>query len=171
MHFIFILLILGFSHFLSSYDSRYDSGKYFVINNKFLARLLISDTTFVDRRKILKNDRNKITIVGFCSYIFAVILTIVTVVFALLPDIPCKPFSFTDDGIVFFTANLKIPTLLSFMAMTAEIFFVLRVLFNCNAIRAIEYKWIRILLKSVFVLLMVVCVLSVGYLFCELFAA
>ncbi len=170
MHIIFVLLILGFAHFLSSYDSRYDSGKYFVINNKFLARLLISDTTFVDRRKILKNDRNKITVVGLCSYIFAVILTIVTVVFALLPDIPCKPFSFTDDGIVFSTANLKVPTLLSFMAMTAEMFFVLRVLFNCKAIREIKYKWIRISLKTVLVLIMMVCLLSVGYLFYELFA-
>ena len=94
MVYIIFLLALIFIRSFAGYDSRKQTGKYIIINNKALSSLLLDKMMMFEKSYRLKKDRNKMSFVGLVYYIAAFIVFIISVVFTLVPDIPSEPWVF-----------------------------------------------------------------------------
>ena len=94
MVYIIFLLALIFVRGFAGYDSRRQKGKYIVIKNEILSRLLLDKMMMFEKSYRLKKDRNKMSFVGLVYYIAAFIVFIISVVFTLVPDIPSEPWVF-----------------------------------------------------------------------------
>ena len=64
MMYLLFLLSLIVCRFFSGYDSRFQNGKYIIINSPKLRMLLVDEMSFFERKKRLKKDINKMTISG-----------------------------------------------------------------------------------------------------------
>ena len=64
MMYLLFLLSLIVCRFFSGYDSRFQNGKYIIINSPKLRMLFVDEMSFFERKKRLKKDINKMTISG-----------------------------------------------------------------------------------------------------------
>lgn len=94
MMYILFLFSLIFIRGFAGYDSRKQTGKYIIINNKAVSSLLLDKMMMLEKSYRPRKDRNKMSVVGLVYYIAAFIVFIISVVFTLVPDIPCKPWAF-----------------------------------------------------------------------------
>ena len=111
-------------HFMIVYWSPYNPKakhmKYLPVENKVLAKLLISKRNFYIDGYVKVADRKKISLLSVILYIWEALLLIATVILQIILPIPCTPYIFripTRRGhtieIVLSSLNIKIPLLLS----------------------------------------------------------
>ncbi len=165
-----LFVTLVFARSASTYDSRIHKGKYVVIRNKTIARLLIEKCIEFGRgRQTLKKDRNKMSLFGLVIYFQILFVILLTVILLIVPKVPCEPFlvDSTRSFLYADTVNIKIPICLAFSVFCfANIH-----MFLCSisVISNIEYKWIRILLNIFCGIMIVVCAIGAFMLLIEAF--
>lgn len=167
--FITIIFTLLFARISTSYDSRVDKGRFIKIKNEKLAKLLIEQTSFRERKKLLKKDRNKMSFAGLAFYLSNVFVVLVTLIFKIIPEIPCKPLEIaaTDMYLYADTWNTKVPLICSGILLCSEMaYFILKIFKNGLNL---EQKWLESILKILSVLCLTVCSVGIVFLLFELF--
>ena len=113
--FLFFLI-----HFMIVYWSPYNPKakhmKYLSVENKVLAKLLISKRNFYIDGYVKVADRKKISLLSVILYIWEALLLIATVILQIISPIPCTPYIFRIPSrrghtteIVLSSLNIKIP--------------------------------------------------------------
>ncbi len=130
MYMVVLLIVctLLLARNISGYDNRYYNYKYFTVDNKTLARLLLPKSTGWSRHNIkrAKNDFNKMTYVGLSFYICnLIIIVLIPILLFFVPEIKTTPFEIETRYLYILvdTINEKIPVLLTFILLSAEIIF------------------------------------------------
>ena len=129
MTYMLFLFSLIFIRGFAGYDSRKKKGKYILIKNQILSTLLLDEMIMFEKSYRLKKDRNKMSFVGLVYYIAAFIVFIISVVFALVPDIPSEPWAFQsakfalladtlNDKIVTVAITLLLCAVLNYLAVS-----------------------------------------------------
>lgn len=127
---IIVFIIIGslfLAREIAGYDSRYNSRKHFIINNKKLARLLLPKTIGGrNNTKRTKTDFNKMTYIGAVFYVCNLLIVLsIPILLILVPEFPTKPFAIDTKYIHGFvdTVNEKLPILSSLLLLSFEIIF------------------------------------------------
>ena len=92
---LYLLFLVSFiiCRFIAGYDSRFQKGKYIVINSPMLRKLLVDEMAFFERKKRLEKDINKMTFSGLFFYIYIFLTLIVCVVLNfIVPKTPSEPW-------------------------------------------------------------------------------
>ncbi len=145
MYFLFAPCLI-ICRFFAGYDSRYQNGRYIVINNPKLRRLLIDETSFFERRKRHKNDINKMTVLGLILYIYSLVTLVLSILLHIIvPPIPVEPWEIETDRLFVYadTLNEKIVAIciwLFFLSVIACMAFLMS-----KYIKKAKQKWIKIL--------------------------
>ena len=119
----YFALFLSLIHFMIVYWSPYNPKakhmKYLSVENKVLAKLLISKRNFYIDGYVKVADRKKISLLSVILYIWEALLLIATVILQIISPIPCTPYIFRIPSrrghtteIVLSSLNIKIPLLL-----------------------------------------------------------
>ena len=128
--FLFIIFATLFiARTISGYDNKYNDRKYFVLQNKEIAKILLPKTAGWQRgvKKRSSSDFNKMTYSGAVFYLFNVFVILSIPVFRfLVPEIQVSPFEFEVRYLHIFvdTLNTKLPVLFSLILLAVEIIFV-----------------------------------------------
>lgn len=144
MMYVLFLLSVIFIRVFAGYDSRKEKGKYIVIKSRILSTLLLDEMDMLEKTDRLKKDRNKMSIVGLIYYLVALVVLIISIVFALIPNIPCEPWAFESAKFVLFadSVNDKI--------VTVAITLLLAAVFSYLAVSIVKFTkdtkptWLRI---------------------------
>ncbi len=155
MVYLIFIMTMFLIRIFAGYDSRYQKGKYFVIKNAVLSKILM-DTMSFDKSRRLKKDRNKISLCGVCFYAAAATVLLINVIFLLTPKIPAAPWVYETSR--FFVAtdtlNHKISAIAILLLLSSTIvwmtFWVLR------SSKESKVKWVEILAWVVGVI-MILC--------------
>ena len=107
MMYVLFLLSVIFIRGFAGYDSRKKKGKYIVIKSRILSIFLLDEMDMLEKKYHLKKDRNKMSIVGLIYYLAALVVLIISIVFALIPNIPCEPWAFESAKFVLFANSLN----------------------------------------------------------------
>ena len=107
MMYVLFLLSVIFIRGFAGYDSRKKKEKYIVIKSRILSTLLLDEMVMFENTYRLKKDRNKMSIVGLIYYLAALVVLIISIVFALIPNIPCEPWTFESAKFVLFADSLN----------------------------------------------------------------
>ncbi len=107
MMYVLFLLSVIFIRGFAGYDSRKKKGKYIVIKSRILSIFLLDEMDMLEKKYHLKKDRNKLSIVGLIYYLVALVVLIISIVFALIPNIPCEPWTFESAKFVLFADSLN----------------------------------------------------------------
>ena len=129
MMYVLFLLSVIFIRGFAGYDSRKKKGKYILIKNQILSTLLLDEMIMFEGSYRLKKDRNKMSVAGLMYYIAALIVCITSIVFALVPSIPCEPWAFQsakfalladtlNDKIVTVAITLLLCAVLNYLAVS-----------------------------------------------------
>lgn len=112
MMYVLFLLSVIFIRIFAGYDSRKEKGKYIVIKSRILSTLLLDEMVMLEKTDRLKKDRNKMSILGLIYYLAALIVLLLSIIFAFIPAIPCEPWAFESEKFVLFadSVNDKIVT-------------------------------------------------------------
>jgi hypothetical protein len=104
----------------SPYNPKAKHMKYLSVENKVLAKLLISKRNFYIDGYVKVADRKKISLLSLILYIWEALLLIATVILQIISPIPCTPYKFRIPSrrghateIILSSLNIKIPLLLS----------------------------------------------------------
>ena len=124
-----IFATLFIARTISGYDNKYNDRKYFVLQNKEIAKILLPKTAGWQRgvKKRSSSDFNKMTYSGAVFYLFNVFVILSIPVFRfLVPEIQVSPFEFEVGYLHIFvdTLNTKLPVLFSLILLAVEIIFV-----------------------------------------------
>ena len=124
-----IFATLFIARTISGYDNKYNDRKYFVLQNKEIAKILLPKTAGWQRgvKKRSSSDFNKMTYSGAVFYLFNVFVILSIPVFRfLVPEIQVSPFEFEVRYLHIFvdTLNTKLPVLFSLILLAVEIIFV-----------------------------------------------
>jgi len=119
--FAFFLFLIHFMIvYWSPYNPKAKHMKYLSIENKVLAKLLISKRNFYIDGYVKVADRKKISLLSVILYIWEALLLIATVILQIISPIPCTPYIFRipnrrgrSTEIILSSLNIKIPLLLS----------------------------------------------------------
>ena len=99
--------------------------KYIIIKNRTLASVLIDEkSSYVKYVKV--KDRQKLNIPCFIFYIAFALILIITIVFCVLPEMPCEPTRLPfgrRNSVILDTYNAKVPYTLSFLLFCAQVDF------------------------------------------------
>jgi len=166
---IALLFTVIFARVSTTYDSRYSNGKYIVVKNNALAKLLIEKESFLGKgKRTLQKDRNKMSVIGLVFYLCNLFVVIMTAVLLLLPQIPCAPLVI-DAKLYFFadTVNTKVPVVVTVILLCVEFLHFAILMFRDT--KEIEGKWVRTLIRMVSVLLFMVCSVVIIEMAFELF--
>ena len=107
MMYVLFLLSVIFIRGFAGYDSRKKKGKYIVIKSRILSTLLLDEMVMLEKTYRLKKDRNKMSIVGLIYYLAALIVLLLSIIFAFIPAIPCEPWAFESAKFVLFADSLN----------------------------------------------------------------
>ena len=118
--FAFLLFLIYFmTVYWSPYNPKAKHMKYICVENKVLAKLLISKRNFYIDGYVKVADRKKISLLSVILYIWEALLLIATVILQIISPIPCTPYIFQIPSrrghtteIVLSSLNIKIPLLL-----------------------------------------------------------
>ena len=144
MMYVLFLLSVIFIRGFAGYDSRKKKGKYIIIKSRILSTLLLDEMVMLEKTYRLKKDRNKMSIVGLIYYLAALIVLITSIVFALVPDIPCEPWAFESAKFVLFADSLNDKI------VTVAITLLLAAVFSYLAVSIVKFTkdtkptWLRI---------------------------
>ncbi len=123
---IMYLLVMAINWTLIHSKTEYNPNinrKYILIKNRRLAEILINKkSSYVKYVKV--KDRQKLNIPCFVLYLAFALIVLVTVIFFLLPKMPCEPISMPfprHNPIVLDTYNAKIPYVLAFLLFFVQI--------------------------------------------------
>lgn len=112
----FFVFRLAVCHILSRIYAVYDPiwlcQKYVLIENEFFSELLIPHKKESAEDKTNEVNKNKLSVAALVSYILQLVITIVFVVFQIIPEIACDPFELhygRHSDIMLYTLNDKIP--------------------------------------------------------------
>ena len=119
--FAFLLFLIHFMIlYWSPYNPKAKHMRYLSVENKVLAKILISKQNFYIDGYVKVADRKKISLLSVILYIWEALLLIGTVILQIIPTIPCTPYIFRIPSrrghtteIVLNSLNIKIPLLLS----------------------------------------------------------
>ncbi len=167
---LFLVFDLIAARVLAPYDSRYDKGKYILIKNQKIAKILIDKQLFWERRNVQKKDRNKMSISGCVLYIANFILIFVAIVLACTPKIPCVPFVLSDEESVYLyadTLNEKIVAICSIIVLCMTFIGIAVSLFKEN--KLIDSKTARILVYATAIFLILISVAIIIVMLFDLF--
>lgn len=167
---LFLVFSLIVARTLTPYDSRYDKGKYILIKNQKIAKILIEKQLFWERRNVQKKDRNKMSITGFVLYIANFVLIFVAIILACSPKIPCVPFVLSDEETVYLyadTLNEKIVAIGSIVVLGMTFIGITISLFKENSF--IDSKIARALVYAAAVFMILLGVAIMGVMLVELF--
>ena len=162
MMYVLFLLSVIFIRIFAGYDSRKEKGKYIVIKSRILSTLLLDEMDMLEKTDRLKKDRNKMSIVGLIYYLVALVVLIISIVFALIPNIPCEPWAFESAKFVLFadSVNDKI--------VTVAITLLLAAVFSYLAVSIVKFTkdtkptWLRIFIWiTVCLMILISCFLCV----------
>ncbi len=148
--YLLFLLSLVVCRFFSGYDSRFQSGKYIIINNPKLRMLLVDEMSFLERKKRLKKDINKMTISGLFFYIYSLVIFILSaVLYFCVSKIPIEPWEIETDKFFMYvdTLNEKLLAICIWLYFLSVISFV-AVLMVRNT-KTVSRKSIKILTYTV----------------------
>lgn len=124
---LIIICTLIIAREIAGYDGRYNDRKYFVLQNKKIAKILLPKSVGFQRgAKRKKEDFNKMTYIGASFYLCNFLLFLIALIFLLfIPEVKTVPFELESEYIYIFvdTINEKIPVLLSFVLLAVEIIF------------------------------------------------
>ena len=139
----------------AGYDSRYQKGKYFVIKNAVLSKILM-DTMSFDKSFRLKKDRNKISLCGVCFYAAAATVLLINVIFLLTPKIPAAPWVYETSRffVAMDTLNHKISAIAILLLLFSTI--VWMTFWALRSSKESKVKWVEILAWVVGVI-MILC--------------
>lgn len=145
---IMMIFTLVIARALTSYDSRTNKGKFIVINNPTLAKILIEKDDFYTRRKVQKKDRNKMNLMGFILYIANLVLILSTIILACSPPIPCEPYELDSEKMYLYadTWNMKIIIIFSMILLCAE--FVCIAVYMCKENKRTDEKTSKVLVYA-----------------------
>lgn len=146
---ILLLMALFWARAFSTYDSRENNGRYIVIKNKKVARLIIRKEEITTKHDTPIKDRNKMSVFGLAFYLSIMVIALISLILACSADIPCDILQVNSENFNFSvdTLNEKIPIVLSLMLICLELlYFLLR---HLKTIKEIKEKWGRILLATV----------------------
>ena len=166
---IALIFTIVFARICTTYDSRNSKGKYITIKNKTLVKLLIEKEHFFDKGKCtLQKDRSKMSIIGLIFYLCNLFIIILTLIFLLLPQIPCTPFEIDAPKMYLFadTINSKIPIILTMILLCVEFLYFGVKLFKY--IKNVEQKWIKALIFISSIIIEFVCGAVIIEMFFEL---
>lgn len=167
LFFVFGLIV---ARTLTPYDSRYDKGKYILIKNQKIAKILIDKQLFWERRNVQKKDRNKMSICGFVLYTANFILIFAAIILACSPKIPCVPFVLSDEESVYLYANTmneKIVAIGSIIVLCMTFIGIAISLFKENTF--IDSKIARALVYAVAIFMILLSVAIMALMLVELF--
>ena len=119
--FAFLLFLIHFMIlYWSPYNPKAKHMRYLSVENKVLAKILISKQNFYIDGYVKVADRKKISLLSVILYIWEALLLIGTVILQIIPTIPCTPYIFRIPSrrghtteIILSSLNIKIPLLLS----------------------------------------------------------
>ena len=140
------LLSLVICRFFSGYDSRFQNGKYIIINNPKLRMLLVDEMSFFERKKRLKKDINKMTISGLFFYIYSLITAVLSLLLNFfVPKTPIEPWDIeTDDFFMYVdTLNEKLSAICIWLYFLSVISFVAVLMVRHT--KTVGKQWIKIL--------------------------
>ncbi len=166
---IMMIFTLIIARTLTSYDSRTNKGKFIVINNSTLAKILIEKEDFYERRKVQKKDRNKMSFMGFILYIANIVLILLTIILACAPKIPCEPYEL-DSAKMYLHAdtwNMKIIIISSMILLCAEFICIAVSMFKEN--KRIEGKFAKVLVQATAIFLILISVAIIIVMLFDLF--
>ena len=83
MMYVLFLLSVIFIRGFAGYDSRKKKGKYIVIKSRILSTLLLDEMVMLEKTYRLKKDRNKMSFLGLIYYLTALIVLLLSIIFAL----------------------------------------------------------------------------------------
>ncbi len=141
---LLLFFSIFFARFSTTYDSRNCTGKYIVIKNCTLAKLLVEKASFFDKGKYtLQKDRNKMSVIGLIFYLCNVFVITLFGVLLLLPQIPCAPLEIDATKLYLYadTVNTKIPIVLAIILLCVEFLHILALMFRYR--KEVEQKWIK----------------------------
>ena len=152
-----LLFTVAFARFSTCYDSRNPKGKYIVIKNDKLAKLLIEKQNFWDRRYTLNKDRNKMSVVGLIFYLCSAFIIVLTLVLMCVPQIPCEPLEIDAAKMYLYaeTLNEKIPVIFTMILLCAEFLYFSILLLRYK--KEIKQKWIRLLVLVCSSIICLIC--------------
>ena len=107
MMYVLFLLSVIFIRVFAGYDSRKEKGKYIVIKSRILSTLLLDEMVMLEKTDRLKKDRNKMSVVGLIYYLAALIVLLLSIIFAFIPAIPCEPWAFESAKFILFADSLN----------------------------------------------------------------
>ena len=108
MMYILFLLSLVVCRFFAGYDSRFQNGKYIIINDPKLRMLLVDEMSFFERTKRLKKDINKMTVSGLFFYIYSLVTLILSVLLHLVVSkTPIEPWEIETDDFFMYVDTLN----------------------------------------------------------------
>lgn len=167
---LLVIFSLVMARPFTAYDSRMKKGSYVVIENEFLAKLLIDFEGVLTKKKVKKCDRNKLNTIGLSFYIANFLIILIAIVMAAMPVIPCTPYEIDTEKLYLYldTLNEKIPCCLVLILMGIEFMSCSSIIFNF-AKEMDEHKWLKILIYVVCVVVATTSGALVIELFIELF--
>ena len=158
MMYVLFLLSVIFIRGFAGYDSRKKKGKYIVIKSRILSIFLLDEMDMLEKTYRLKKDRNKMSIVGLIYYLVALVVLIISIVFALVPDIPCEPWAFESAKFVLFADSLNDKI------VTVAITLLLAAVFGYLAVSIVKFTkdtkptWLRIFIWiTAFLMILISC--------------
>lgn len=150
MMYLLFLLSLIVCRFFSGYDSRFQNGKYIIINSPKLRMLLVDEMSFFERKKRLKKDINKMTISGLFFYIYSLATLILSVLlYIIVPKIPIEPWEIETDNFFMYvdTFNEKLSAICIWLFFLSIISYVAVLMVRHT--KTVKQRWIRILIYIV----------------------
>lgn len=165
MMYILFLLSLVVCRFFAGYDSRFQNGKYIIINDPKLRMLLVDEMSFFERTKRLKKDINKMTVSGLFFYIYSLVTLILSVLLHLVVSkTPIEPWEIeTDDFFMYVdTLNEKLSAICIWFFFLSIISYVAVLMVRYT--KTVKQKWIRILTR----IASLITLIAVGFMLFEI---
>ena len=158
---MFIIVLIGaifLAREMAGYDSRYNTRKYFVLNNKQLAKILLPKRISVGRSSVKRSkaDFNKMTYLGAVFYgLNLLIIMLIPIFLLLVPEIKLQPLEIENNYVFVNTLNQKILFLCSCLLIAVEVAFMF--LYQFVKAKMKNQKWMMVL-SFIMVVLMALCV-------------
>ena len=151
MQYLLIIFCIVFIRCFAGYDSRFENGKYIYIKHPVLRVILTDSTSFFERTKRRKNDRDKMSVVGLLFYVVAALVILINIVLLLVPQMPIEPWAIPSTKFkAIDTLNEKISVILVWLLLCAVMGYMITLC--ARSVKTIKQKWLRIFVYAILAL-------------------